>query len=308
MECVNKNGGYMMKKLYGVTTAMVTPFEKNGKVDFNAISEIVEFLISKGVNCLYPLGTTGEMYRLSVEERKAVAETVVKCANGRVTVYIHAGAMCQNDTISLAKHASDIGADGIGVVTPSFFGVNDREMEEYYVTVANNVPEDFPVYLYNIPQCSANDLKTNVAQKIADKCSNVVGIKYSYPDFARTQEYLGINNNKFSVLVGADRLFNVALAMGCSGVVSGISGVYPEPFVDIYKAFQNGNIDEAAKIQRIAVRYCETLRGGTNMSYFKEALKLRGINAGYMRAPQLDINKDEITELNEQLKMIGYAL
>lgn len=295
-----------MKKLYGVTTAMVTPFERNGNVDIKAVSGIVEFLISKGVNCLYPLGTTGEMYHLSVEERKAVAETVVKTANGRVTVYIHVGAMCQNETIELAKHASEIGADGIGVVTPSFFGVNDREIEEYYVAVSKSVPDDFPIYLYNIPQCSANDLKADVAERIAERCGNVVGIKYSYPDFARTQEYLGINDGNFSVLVGADRLFNVALAMGCSGVVSGVSCVYPEPFVDIYKAFMDGNIEEAARIQKIAVRYVETLKGGSNMSFFKEALKLRGIDAGYMRAPQLDITKGEVELLNEQLSKIDY--
>lgn len=295
-----------MKKLYGVTTAMVTPFDRNGNVDIKAVSGIVEFLISKGVNCLYPLGTTGEMYHLSVEERKAVAETVVKSANGRVTVYIHVGAMCQNDTIELAKHANEIGADGIGVVTPSFFGVNDREIEEYYVAVAKSVPADFPIYLYNIPQCSANDLKADVAQRIAERCENVVGIKYSYPDFVRTQEYLGIREGNFSVLIGADRLLNVALAMGCSGVVSGVSCVYPEPFVDIYKAFMDGNIEEAARIQKIAVRYVETLKGGSNMSFFKEALKLRGIDAGYMRAPQLDITKDEVELLNEQLNRIGY--
>ncbi len=295
-----------MKKLYGVTTAMVTPFDRNGNVDIKAVSGIVEFLISKGVNCLYPLGTTGEMYHLSVEERKAVAETVVKSANGRVTVYIHVGAMCQNDTIELAKHANEIGADGIGVVTPSFFGVNDREIEEYYVAVAKSVPADFPIYLYNIPQCSANDLKADVAQRIAERCENVVGIKYSYPDFVRTQEYLGIRDGNFSVLIGADRLLNVALAMGCSGVVSGVSCVYPEPFVDIYKAFMDGNIEEAARIQKIAVRYVETLKGGSNMSFFKEALKLRGIDAGYMRAPQLDITKDEVELLNEQLNSIGY--
>lgn len=295
-----------MKKLYGVTTAMVTPFDRNGNVDIKAVSGIVEFLISKGVNCLYPLGTTGEMYHLSVEERKAVAETVVKSANGRVTVYIHVGAMCQNDTIELAKHANEIGADGIGVVTPSFFGVNDREIEEYYVAVAKSVPADFPIYLYNIPQCSANDLKADVAQRIAERCENVVGIKYSYPDFVRTQQYLGIREGNFSVLIGAYRLLNVALAMGCSGVVSGVSCVYPEPFVDIYKAFMDGNIEEAARIQKIAVRYVETLKGGSNMSFFKEALKLRGIDAGYMRAPQLDITKDEVELLNEQLNRIGY--
>jgi dihydrodipicolinate synthase/N-acetylneuraminate lyase len=241
------------------------------------------------------------MYRLSVEERKSVAETVVEAAGGKVTVFIHAGAMTQRDTLDLAKHAHEAGADGIGVVTPSFFSVNDREMEAYYETVAGSVPRDFPVYLYNIPQCSGNDLKADVAQRIADRCENVVGIKYSYPDFLRTNEYLRINGGAFSVLVGTDRLFNAALAMGCSGVVSGISCVYPEPFVAVYKAHLEGRGDEARRIQILATRFCEVLRNGSNMSYFKEALRMRGIPAGFMRAPQLDLTPEEINELRGQL-------
>jgi dihydrodipicolinate synthase/N-acetylneuraminate lyase len=247
------------------------------------------------------------MYRLSVEERKAVAETVIEAASGKVTVFIHAGAMTQRDTLELAEHAHVAGADGIGVVTPSFFSVNDREMETYFETVAGSVPHDFPVYLYNIPQCSGNDLKADVAQRIADRCKNVVGIKYSYPDFLRTNEYLRINSGTFSVLVGTDRLFNAALAMGCSGVVSGISCVYPEPFVAVYRAHLEGRGDEARRIQILATRFCEVLRNGSNMSYFKEALRMRGTPAGFMRAPQLDLTPEELNELGRQLRELETA-
>ena len=294
-----------MKHLYGVTTAMVTPFHKDGTIDYGKVEQLTEFLISKGVHCLYPLGTTGEMLRLSVPERKVVAETVVRKAAGRVTVFIHVGAMTQNDTVELAKHASEIGADGIGVVTPAFFGANDRELEEYFVTVAASVPGNFPVYLYNIPQCAANDLKTEVAEKVAARCSNVVGIKYSYPDFLRTNEYLNIKGGDFSVMQGSDRLFLAALAMGCEGVISGVSCVYPEPFVAVYNAYLEKDLEKARKLQRIAIQYCETLRSGSNMSYFKEALKLRGIDAGYMRAPQLDLPEDEIADLKSELDQLN---
>jgi 4-hydroxy-tetrahydrodipicolinate synthase len=294
-----------MKHLYGVTTAMVTAFDKNGKIDSDKMEELTEFLISKDVNCLYPLGTTGEMLRLSVEERKEIAETVVKKANNRVTVFIHVGAMNQEDTIELAKHAHKIGADGIGVVTPSFFTANNRELEEYFVNVALSVPDDFPVYLYNIPQCSANDLSPEVTQRVKNRCENVVGIKYSFPDFLRVNEYLSINEGEFSVLPGTDRLFLAGLAMGCEGVVSGVSCVYPEPFVEIYKAFKNNDLPKARKMQSIANKYCTALKGGGNMSYFKEALKMRGIHAGYMRAPQLDISSEEIDTLKEELEKIN---
>lgn len=299
-----------MKRLYGVTTAMVTPFAEDGNVDYGRLEALTEFLISKGVHGLYPLGTTGEMVHLSVEERKKVAETVVRTAAGRVTVFIHVGSVNQPDTVELARHASEIGADGIGVVTPIFLGANEREQEQYFVTVANSVPEHFPVYLYNIPQCSGNDLSSAVVQRVADRCRNVVGIKYSYPDFLRTHEYLNVNGGGFSVMQGTDRLFLAALAIGCDGVVSGVSCVYPEPFVALYDAFRRNDLEEARRWQRIANRYCETLKCGSNMAYFKEGLRLRGIDVGSMRAPQLDLTEEEAQALKENLAKLNqeYAL
>ncbi|MFE4121570.1 dihydrodipicolinate synthase family protein [Priestia sp. YIM B13486] len=293
-----------MKHLYGVTTAMVTPFAKTGEVDLEKVVSLTEFLISKGVHCLYPLGTTGEMLRLSVKERKQVAETVVKQAANRVTVFIHVGAMNEEDTIELARHAYEVGADGIGVVTPMFFGANDNELETYFTKVAHSVPEDFPVYLYNIPQCSSNDLTAEVAQKVAETCKNVIGIKYSYPDYLRVNDYLNINDGNFSVLPGTDRLFLAALAMGCEGVVSGVSGVYPEPFVETYNAFKANDLEKARKMQKVAIQYCEALLNGSNMSYFKEALKLRGIDVGGMRSPQIDLTEEEVKKLDNKLNSI----
>ena len=91
---------------------MTTPFDEDGEVNLSARKQ-AEFLIEKGVNCLYPCGTTGEMYLCSADEREKIAETVVNTAAGRVTVFVHVGAMTQNETIRLAQHAESIGADGI---------------------------------------------------------------------------------------------------------------------------------------------------------------------------------------------------
>lgn len=290
-----------MKKLYGVTVAMVTPIDSKNQILYETIKRHVDFLIAKGVDCLYPLGTTGEMFLLTTEERKKVAETVVNHAAGRVTVYIHVGAMRQGDTIELARHAFEIGADGIGVVTPAFFSVDDREIEEYYVSVARSVPKDFPVYLYNIPQCSANDLKPSVVKNIIKRAPNIVGIKYSYPDFVRTSQYLRINNGNFSVVHGTDRLFNSILSMGCDGIVSGNACVFPEPFVKIYKAFKEKDLEEAKNQQVIATNISEILKNGSNMAYFKSALKLRGIDVGCVRKPLLDLNNEQLQELKMKI-------
>jgi 4-hydroxy-tetrahydrodipicolinate synthase len=291
-----------VKKLFGVTVAMITPIDENGRIMESAIRKHVDFLIDKGVNCLYPGGTTGEMYLLTLEERKRLAEIVVQQTAGRVTVFIHVGAMAQQDTIVLARHAMQIGADGIGVVTPSFFAAQDREMEEYFVTVAGCLPVDFPIYVYNIPQCSSNDLKAEVIERVVKRAPNVIGVKYSSPNLVRAAEYMRINNNNFSVLIGEDRLLHEILTMGGDGVVSGNSSVYPEPLVALYKAFHLRNIAEARKQESIATEVFNILKNGTNMAYFKAALRMRGIDVGHMRKPLLDLTEADLDELQLQLK------
>lgn len=291
-----------MKKLFGITPAMTTPFTDNDGIDLDSIAAQTEMLVQKGVNCLYPSGTTGEMLRLSVDERKQVMETVVKTAAGRLPVFIHCGAMAENDVITLARHAEKIGADGIGVVTPQFFGLNPREMEEFYVRIAASVAPDFPVYLYNIPQCAANDILPEVAQRIADRAKNVIGIKYSFSDINRTIDYLKINDWTFSVMHGNDRVYLGFRALGCTGTVSGISGVFPEPFVEVQRAIDAGDWEKAKVWQRQGARITDILRAGSNMSYFKEALSLRGLRGGHMRKPQLDITPAEIEKLRVELE------
>lgn len=293
-----------MKTLHGLTVAMVSPLDDSDHVDERALRKLTNFLIEKQVDCLYPAGTTGEMFRLSPPERRRMAEVVVEETNNRLPVFIHVGAMRLDDTLELAQHAHQIGADGIGAVTPSYFCVNDREMEEYYVAIAKAVPERFPVYLYNIPQLSANDLKPAVIEKIIARCPNVIGLKYSYADMARTLEYLRIKEGEFAVIHGADHLFLSLLVMGCAGTVSGVAGVYPEPFVEVYRAFREGDQQRAIKYQGIAARLAQVLKGGSNMAYYKEALRKRGIDVGHMRKPQLDLTAAEKTQLGKELEEV----
>lgn len=290
-----------MKKLYGVITAMTTPFTADNRVDVAALEEQTEFLIQKGVQCLYPCGTTGEMYLMSAQERELVAQTVVKKAAGRVTVFIHAGAMSVEETIRLARHAHQIGADGVGVVTPSYFTVNERGMVEYYKTVCAALPQDFPVYVYVIPQLAHNDISAATMEEIAAACRNVVGVKYSFADMRRINEYLQVRGGSFSVVPGADDLFLPSLACGCDGVVSGCSGPFPEAFVDVYKAFQAGDLQSARKAQVYATKLVRLMQFGGDMSIFKNILTFRGVTGGHMRAPLVDLPTEQVAQLKEQV-------
>ena len=284
-----------MKKLYGIIPAMVTPFDEKGTVNLSQVKRLTAFLIEKGIDCLYPTGTTGEMNHMTVEERKKTAEAVIEEANGRCPVFVHVGCMSLKDTQTLAVHASDARADGIGVVTPIYFNVNQREMEAYFQEVARSVPEDFPIYLYNIPQLSGNDLTVQSCERLASCCSNIVGIKYSLPDLRRTIEYTKVLGGKFSVIQGADHLLFPSVAAGCDGVISGCANVFPEIFTDAMKAVRKNDMDLAKKQQERVMEAWKTLclGEGSAMAYMKAGLRMRGIDAGHMRSPLMDLTKDQ---------------
>ncbi len=286
-----------MVKMKGVVVPVVTPFDRNDNVDTDVLSNLVDYLIGKGVDSVYPNGTTGEMLKLSTDERKLVAETCIKASRGRIPVFVQTGAPTTKETIELSLDALGKGASGIGVVTPQFFGVSRREMVNYYVSVSKALPDDFPVYLYNIPQCSANDIDADTVEEILTKTKNVVGMKYSGSDFIRFNRYLLCGEGKLEVMVGPDKLFIEGLAIGCSGVISGCSQCYPDPFINVWKEWKKGNTEAARKEQVWATRLAEIVKAGADMGYFKAALEHNGIGVSHMRAPQMDITVDEKKKL-----------
>lgn len=290
-----------MRHLYGITVALLTPFTSKYEVDYDKLAELTRWLISKGIHCLFCCGTDSEFLHLTTDERKKIAETVVNNAQGMVPVYIQCGAMLQKDTIELALHAQSIRADGIGLVTPAYFPVTDREMEQYYITVCKTVEEDFPVYIYNIPQCTTNDIKPDTVKRLTQLCPNLAGIKYNYPSIDQTLAYTMINNWSFSVLQGEDRTLTSWLAMGCAGTVSGSANVFPEFLVNGYNAYIKGDMESALYYSRLASLFVDAL-DGDNISYFKEASKLRGLDLGGMRPPLLSMEREKAEQLKIKLE------
>lgn len=294
-----------MKKLYGVTVAMVIPmFQDSQEVDHPTLEKLVKILVKKGVHSIYFGGTDSEVFHLSVAERKKIAETIVKAANGEVVVYAHCGAMLRNDTLELIEHAAGVGADGVGVITPIYFPLTDRELEAYYIDVAKSVSSDIPIYIYNIPQLAINDIKPHVVQQLVRKAPNIVGIKYNYPNVNQTLDYLKINDGAFSVLQGDDRVMTAWLALGCDGTVAGSANVFPEPLVASFNAFKDGDYDKALEQANIAAEFIDAMHDDT-VAYFKAGLGVRGLDVGSMRKPYLDLEDKEREKLSGDLKKIA---
>lgn len=297
-----------MKKMYGVNVPLCTPMTEDQRVDYAALERLCHFLIEKGVHGLYPNGSTGEMAYLSAEERKKILKCSIHAAHGRVNVFSMVGAPTTRETIELAQHAKDCGADGIGVVTPYYYKLDNDEMLEHYKKVCTSVGRDFPVYLYGIPQCAVNDISVSLVQRILDAAPNVIGIKYSYPDMPRLMQYIGIQNQSFSVLVGPDNLFYLALCAGADGTISGNANVIPEHFVAIYNTFKSGNYQLAQKLQARTNQLIDILSSANNMARYKFVLRHRGvIDCEQMREPLRNLQEKEKKLLVQKIEAMHYT-
>jgi len=296
-----------MKRMYGVNTPISCPFTENGEVDYESLTNLCNYLIEKGVHGLYPNGSTGEMCYLTLEERKKILECCVETAAGRVQVFSMVGALTTKDTIELAQHAEKVGADGIAVVTPYYFKLDQEELLQYYVDISSSVSPDFSIYLYGIPQCAVNDITPALAERIAEACPNIVGIKYSYPDMPRLLRFMNVRNGEFSVLAGPDDLFYAFIASGGDGTISGNSNVIPEHYVAIWDAYKAGNYELAAKLQAKVNKLIAYISGPNNMSRYKVGLKHRGIiSCAAMRKPLREITPEEEREYLKAIEALDY--
>ncbi len=296
-----------MQKLFGTVVPIVTPLTDEDTIDEESVKSLVDHVIDGGLHCLYPCGTTGEMMYLTAEERKQVAEITVKHTAGRIPVFVHAGAWNLKDTVELARHAVSIGADGIGVVTPVFYKLSDQGLVDYYEAVARSVPEDFPVYLYGIPQHAVNDLNAAVCEELAKRCPNIIGIKYSYPDFTRLQQFMMVNDQKFSVLVGPDHLFEALCAVGGDGVVSGNAMIIREHYAAVWDAIQKKDFEAATRYQRRTNILNAVLCEKNNIAAYKVMLKAEGIiKTSNMRRPMENLTAEEEAKLLRTMKELDY--
>ncbi len=288
----------MRPRLHGVLPAMLTHFAEDGGIDEAATAEQLEFLVAAGVHGLFALGTTGEFFTMSLGERKRVASLVVELAAGRLPVIVHVGANSTADTIELALHARQIGAAAVAAVTPYFFGLSQEALIAYYEAVARAVGPDFPLYLYNIPGCAANDLSEESVLRLSRQ-PNVAGIKSSAPDFLRSLELARRAAPGFEVVVGHDTAFLAALAAGIPGCISGNANAVPELFVGLYDAFQRGDLEGARRLDAGIARLAGLMGGGRNFSYLRAALRARGLGPGASRPPLPNIGAEEARAFEE---------
>jgi len=289
----------------GVITAMITPMKNNGEeIDYEALKNYCNFLVGKNINGVFVCGTTGEGPKLKIDERMKIAEKVVEKLKGKIKTIIHTGAMITSDTIHLCRHALDIKADAIVVVLPYYYRYSDDLIYRYFMEVAESAP-DMPLFIYNIPQCTVNNLSPDLFERLVNNLPQLKGVKNSNSDLHQDIEFIKIANGRCSIFIGDDGLIVPGLSMGASGLVSGNSSVFPEYFVDIYRTFKSGDIKAAMEKQHFINRLRGILAHGRDNASFKKALSFRGIDVGDVRAPDKDLTDKEALKLKKELQELG---
>ncbi|MCR8630633.1 4-hydroxy-tetrahydrodipicolinate synthase [Paenibacillus radicis (ex Xue et al. 2023)] len=283
-----------MFKAEGIIPAMITPFNEQQEINEEALRMLVKRFIKAGVHGLFCLGTNGEFFSLSYEEKKRIATIIVEETRGQIPVYVGAGCISTAETIRLAREMESIGVDALSVITPYFLAFSQKELADYYRALANET--SLPILLYNIPGRTGNALHPKTVGELA-RIPNIVGIKDSSGSFDTILNYLMESDEGFSVLAGTDSLILSTLMSGGKGAIAATANLFPELVVAIYDLWKQGKIEEAEAMQRGLREIRSAFQWGTLPSVLKEAMNWAGLPAGPCRLPVSPLTAEKQVEL-----------
>lgn len=286
-----------MSILRGIVCANITPFDNEKNVDYESVRKLARYLADSGIQAIYPLGTNGEGLALTIEERKKIAEVMVDEIAGKINVAIQCGTQTLEDTIELVLHAKAIGADAAGVVSPFFFHQSDKALLDYYSAIFE-AAGDFPVYVYNIPTNTNNDVTAPLVSQLAAKYKNLAGVKFSYPDIMRICAYVNAKEEKLDTLIGCDKLIYPAYKSGAVGTVTGPAAVFPEIFNELWALAISGNDEKALELQYQIQKNSDRLAKYQEIPMIKQYLKAIGvIKSDICRIPFYAVSEEEKMEI-----------
>ena len=283
-----------------ILTAMVTPFDENGEIDFQATKNLINYLIANGTDGLVVSGTTGESPTLTEKEKVHLFQFTVEVVDGRVPVIAGTGSNNTRESIELTKLAEDVGVDGIMLVVPYYNNPSQEGLFQHFKTIAEVT--SLPIILYNVPGRSVVNISAETVIRLS-KIPNIVSIKEASGNLDAMAEIITHTSEDFSLYSGDDGLTIPVLSIGGIGVISVASHVLGNEMQTMIGHFKSGNIQEAARDHRRLLPMMKALFAAPNPSPVKAALNLKGIPVGGVRLPMIPLNDEQQRTLQEVLNI-----
>lgn len=286
----------------GLGIALVTPFTDGGDIDFEKLEILVESQIAAGVDFLCVLGTTAETPCLTIKEKRAVMDCVLKVNNGRVPLLLGAGGNCTAAVIEGLKETDLTGFGGVLIVAPYYNKPSQEGLYQHFVAVASN--SKVPVVLYNVPGRTGVNIEATTTLRIANACPNVVAIKEASGKIGQIEDIVENAPEGFEVLSGDDAITFELLTIGATGVISVIGNAYPQQFGDMVHNALKGDHASALKWHRTFSEAFKLLSVDGNPSGIKALLAAQEKINNVMRLPLVPAR----AETYEALKRFDVAL
>lgn len=293
----------MKNKIFeGAATALITPMNEDGSVNYERLCSLVDEQIECGIDALLICGTTGEKSTLKYDEHIKVIETAVNSASGRVPIIAGTGS---NDTVysvELCKDAEKAGADAFLMVTPYYNKTSQSGLIAHYNYIADRVNK--PVIIYNVPSRTGISIKPETYKKLSEH-PNITAAKEASGNLSLVAEIRYLCGDELAIYSGNDDQTVPMLSIGASGVFSVISNIMPREIHRMCTAYFNGDIAEAAMLQLKFIGLINALFSDVNPIPIKEAMNIMGMNAGPCRLPLVSMSSDSRELLANKLRECG---
>ncbi|MFW6150542.1 MAG: 4-hydroxy-tetrahydrodipicolinate synthase [Chloroflexota bacterium] len=288
----------------GIIPPLVTPVDHNENLNKDALRQLVERLLGAGVHGVFAMGSQGEFWAFTPEEKREVIDTVVRQVNGRVPVYAGTGAPTTRECIELTRMAEASGADAVSVLTPYFISPSQDELYEHYVAIARST--HLPVVLYGNPGRTGVSLSVDLVSRLSE-VDGIVGIKDSSGDLSLTAEYIRNTGPDFATLAGRDTLIYGTLAYGGKGSVAATANAAPALVVEIYNSFVQGDLEKARQAQARLAPLRQAFGLGSFPVVIKDAVTMTGIPVGPARGPVRSLEgapREKLTRILGELGLL----
>lgn len=287
----------------GTGTALITPFDNDLNVDYDALKKFIRFQVDNNVNFVVVLGTTGEASTIDDEERKKTISCVLEEVNGKIPVVVGTGSNDTMKVVKLNKMAEELKVDGVLIVNPYYNKGTQASIVEHFKYISERTP--LPIILYNVPSRTGMNVLPDTILKVHDACKNVVSVKEASGDISQIAKLIAMKPDTLDVLSGNDDQTLPIMALGAKGVISVFSNVYPKQMSDLTSAMLKNEINKAREINNKYLNMMNILFIEASPSPVKAVAQMKGLCKNKLRLPLIPVTDGAYSILKKETEKLG---